>query len=487
MLLLVAAPFAFAMAQVSVLYDTAKIKLKATIAQMPQDAVLKVNSITLKDNKITRDYIILREVSFKKGGTVAVKDLMALLDKTRLDVLNTQVFLEVIPGIVNWTNESIDLIITVKERWYIFPIPYFKLVDRNLNQWVVEQNASLERVNYGIKFNWDNVSGRRDKLAFRYVNGYNRQYQLSYEQPYADRKLEKGFLFGIYYTSSRQASFATDSNKQVFFPASNNLINDFVRTSFRIETGFSLRKGINERHSVRLNYVNETIADTITRLINANSSKGFLPFFTDNKTKQAFGELVYTYQYLNLDNIAYPLKGVAFSGSFLQRGLGVKGMNLWQFNGKGGKYIKLGEKTYTSIYGLGTIKLPFKQPGYNMPALGYGDMFLQGLEYYVADGVLAGILRTTVAQELFRVNVPTLIIKNEKYKKIPFRVIGKVHGNIGGAYTPFYTTGVLNNRLLYTYGAGLDILSYYDFVMRFDYSFNQLGENGLFLHVRKDF
>lgn len=473
--------------QASVAYDSVKKKMEATVQLLPQEGSVGISDIKLSGHKVTKDYIVLREVSFRKGTVLPVKELIKTIEKARLDIINTQLFLEVLPYIKLIDEQQIEVQFVLKERWYIFPIPYFKIVDRNLNQWIVEQDASLERVNYGLKFNWENVSGRRDKLAFRYINGYNRQYLLSYEQPFADKKLEKGFLFSINYTSTRQASFATDSNKQVFYPATNNQINDFVRTAFKAEAGFSYRKGVRHRHYIRVAYVNERLADTISQIIQQNSAKGYLPFFTDNKTRQAFGEISYNYQYYDLDNIPYPLKGFAFNGSFVQRGLGSRGMNLWQFNGKAGRYIPLGKTTYTSFYGVGTLKFPFRQPMYNMPAMGYGDMYMQGLEYYVIDGVMAGMLRTTIAQELFRVNVPTLIIKDEKYRKIPFRVLAKVYANIGGAYTPFFSTGILNNRLLYTYGAGLDVLSYYDFTARIDYSFNQLGEKGLFLHVRKDF
>jgi len=83
--------------------------------------------------------------------------------------------------------------------------------------------------------------------------------------------------------------------------------------------------------------------------------------------------------------------------------------------------------------------------------------------------------------------VPTLIIQNEKYKKIPFKIVGKAYADAGGVHLPFFTNSILNNRLLYTWGFGLDVLSYYDFAACFEYSFNQLGEKGLFLHLRRDF
>jgi len=45
----------------------------------------------------------------------------------------------------------------------------------------------------------------------------------------------------------------------------------------------------------------------------------------------------------------------------------------------------------------------------------------------------------------------------------------------------------LNNRILYTGGFGIDILTLYDLNFRFEYSFNQLGKNGLFLHTQDGF
>jgi hypothetical protein len=39
----------------------------------------------------------------------------------------------------------------------------------------------------------------------------------------------------------------------------------------------------------------------------------------------------------------------------------------------------------------------------------------------------------------------------------------------------------LSNTLLRTAGIGVDIISIYDFVLKVDYSVNQLGDKGLYL------
>lgn len=474
-------------AQPSVAWDSARLSLDTKIKSLPKRKEWNVGSIDVEGNKRTKKYIIVRELLFNEGDWIHSEELFDKLSTARLNVLNTQLFLEVIPSIEYINDSSIHVKMIVKERWYIFPIPYFKPIDRNPNQWLVEQRASLERVTYGLKFNWENVTGRRDKLRFNYVNGYSRQFLLYYEQPYADRKLQHGFLAGISYSRNRQLVYATDNNKQVFFPQGNNNITGLITSSFRVEAGYTYRPGINERHTFRVSFGEERIPDTISIIIQNNNNKGFIPYFTNDVSRQAYGEFSYTYQFFNVNNIAYPWKGFAFNSQLIQRGLGIKGMNLWQVKAKAGRYVEIGKKTSFSLIGIGLLKLPFKQPLYNLQAHGYADFYLRGLEYYVIDGVMAGIIKSTVRRELLEIKAPTIFIKNEKYKKIPFKLVAKAYGDIGGVHLPNFTNSTLNNRLLYTWGFGLDVLSYYDFAACFEYSFNQLGEKGLFLHLRRDF
>jgi hypothetical protein len=70
---------------------------------------------------------------------------------------------------------------------------------------------------------------------------------------------------------------------------------------------------------------------------------------------------------------------------------------------------------------------------------------------------------------------------------IPFRIFVKTYGDMGYSYNKSFTQNSLVNRMLYTGGAGVDVVTYYDIVLRFEYSCNQLGQKGLFLHFKNDF
>ena len=71
--------------------------------------------------------------------------------------------------------------------------------------------------------------------------------------------------------------------------------------------------------------------------------------------------------------------------------------------------------------------------------------------------------------------------------KVPFAFYGKTYADAGYSYIKRQFDTRLNNRLLYSGGIGLDIVTLYDISFRIEYSFNQLGENGLFLHTKGGF
>ena len=440
-----------------------------------------IRNIFITGNKKTREYIIRREISFAEGKTVEIYNLIPLIERARENIYNTQLFLEVKPQIKNWVDGAVDVYFELRERWYLFPLPYFKLVDRNLNQWIDEQKASLQRVNYGLKFGWNNVSGRNDKLRVYLVAGYTRQYSFNYEQPFADKKLKHGFSLGFSFNQNRQVNHLTEFNKQVFFPAENkNNELGIIKQQLRADIGYSYRPDIYQKHYVRLAYVNEKINDTIVKL-NPN-------YFFDGRNKQSYPELSYSYTYANVDSITYPLRGIITGFSVSQKGLGLsRGMNLWEFDANVSKYITVGAKNHFSIQVLGKLKLPFNQPYYNLRAIGYSVFFMRGLENYVVDGVASIISKFTYRHKIFQTSIPTSIHKNGSYYRIPFKVYFKTYGDVGYSYLRNPVNTLLNNKMIYTGGFGLDIITFYDFQLKLEFSFNQLGQNGLFLHTQSGF
>jgi outer membrane protein assembly factor BamA len=137
--------------------------------------VLHIDSILYTGNKKTQNYIIRRELDFKAGDTIASTTLTGMFLQNRSRILNTGLFKEVALNIKSWDTESnhISIEIKVQEAWYIYPIPIFELADRNFNVWWDEFNGSLSRVNYGIRFTHNNLTGQQDALKLTAQFGYN--------------------------------------------------------------------------------------------------------------------------------------------------------------------------------------------------------------------------------------------------------------------------------------------------------------------------
>lgn len=445
---------------------------------IPDSGVQKGNTVVigniyLTGNKRTKSFIALREVSFAKGMELTESELDKQLVLTREQVMNTLLFVDVAVYVSARNGNVVDINIDVKERWYFFPVPYFRLVDRNFNQWWVEQKRSLDRVNYGIKFTQRNMTGRADQLDVWLISGYTQQFTLRYNLPFFDKKLKQGFSVGFIAATQKEINYATGDNKQLFFK--QDTIN---KRSFRIDLTYSYRPDSKQRHYFRVSYNDERISDTVAKINPL--------YFPGGRSRLQFIDFTYTYKYFNVDYIAYPTKGFLAEASLYRRGLdNVSG--LWQLGGRA-VYVKpMHKNMFLHLEALAIAKAPFRSFFVNEKLFGYGYYQMRGLEYNVVDGMIGGSLKTTLNKQLL-----SFILKNpftsKTHDKIPIRIFLKAYGDLGYGYTPrAIASNTLNNTLLRTWGFGMDIVSIYDFVFKIEYSFNQLGKDGLYLQTRNDF
>jgi hypothetical protein len=190
--------------------------------------------------------------------------------------------------------------------------------------------------------------------------------------------------------------------------------------------------------------------------------------------------------FYDLDYIPYPTKGYAAEVMIDKRGIN-KAVNLWQFSVKGSGNWPTGKKTFLSLNTYAVIKLPYNQPYASQRLLGYSDVFMQGYEYYVIDGAAGGYVKASLTRKLFDFGIRVPGTKKFAPFRIPFNIYGKIYGNAGYIYSPDPGNNFLSNKMLYSSGIGLDITTIYDFNLKLEWSFNQLGQNGLFLHRRTIF
>ena len=126
---------------------------------------------------------------------------------------------------------------------------------------------------------------------------------------------------------------------------------------------------------------------------------------------------------------------------------------------------------------------PAKQPYYFQGGLGTQTDYLRGYEYYVIDGGSYGLLRFDFKRELFN-NTYSLPIRY--FTALPIRIYPKVFADVGYIDGAAEHYNFLGNRVLYSAGVGLDVVTLYDIKIRMEFAWNHMSQNGLYLHFNSE-
>src|SRR5688572_5768594 len=86
----------------------------------PGDSLFWVREIFIKGNKRTRREIILREIPFKPGQKYLLQDIVKKFEDGRRQLMNTALFHTVVVAAKSLDGYAMDVMVEVKERWYIF-------------------------------------------------------------------------------------------------------------------------------------------------------------------------------------------------------------------------------------------------------------------------------------------------------------------------------------------------------------------------------
>lgn len=443
------------------------------------DSLCYIGEISITGNKRTKDAVILREMQVRTGDTLPLDQLPRLLEESRLMLVNTALFTKVDIYYKDWEARSnrVHIRVEVDESWYIYPVPVFDLADRNFNVWWVEQKRSLQRVNYGLDFSHTNFSGNNDPLKAKIQFGYTRKYNLRYTLPFINRKKTLGIYSYIEYAQNREVNYATEGNKQLFF----RLEDRFISQRFRTQLGLNYRPGARTFHYSELGFHQNRIDPIVADSLNPG-------FFLDGRHLQRYFSFKYEFTRDFRDIRAYPLKGHYLRASLLKDGLGIfSDRNALTFTLRYERYLPAKGRWSAALLADSKYSIIRQQQPYNdNRALGFGQVYLPGYEYYIADGPDMLLLRS-----LFRFKFIDRTLKFgkwvplESYRQIPFKAY--VAMNAGWAYIndPFASRigNPLNNRPLWGGGPALHLVFFYDKVLLIEYSFNHLGEKGLFLHL----
>lgn len=434
----------------------------------PKDSAYVIKAISLSGNKRTRRSTILRELPFHTGDAYPLPAIVEKLEESKRQLMNTNLFRNVVVTLRSLQGHTVSVDVDVEEKWYFYPQPFLRVANGSFSQWN-ERGRKLEHLNYGLKLTQYNFSGRNDKMYLNFTNGYTKKVELQYQGFFLDKDLKWSSGISLAYGKNRELNYATENNKLLPIKTPGGYLYEFMQSTL----DFMYRPAIKTRHTLSVGYNYNRIGDTVRKL-NA--------FYTTANT-YSYPYLTYKLSFKDLDFNPYPTKGQTGELTLYKAGFG-GAINLWQLSATGTRYWSLTPKTYFGLNAGGVLKLPFRQPYIMQHFLGYGDAFLQGYENYIIDGVAGGYTKATIGFNLLHKNIPLPEIRWFKsLHNMPLKVYAKTYVNAGYSYNsnPSLYNG-LNNRMLYSAGFGLDVVVFTDTVLKFEWSFNQLGQNGLYLH-----
>lgn len=457
------------------------LALAAQTTELIPPTYIYIDNIKIEGNRKTKAARILRELDFAPGDSILMSALGATLNRNRLFLMNTGLFSEAKINVRNWYEDNcVDLLLVLDESWYLFPIPVFSLADRNFNVWWQEFDRDLRRVNYGLDLYHFNLTGQGDEARAAIQLGYAQKIDLNYKRPGINREQTLGFKASFLHSRQRETFYKTEGNKLLFRFDPNNFISKRVLAS----AGLVWRPKLFTWHTFTLERHENHVADTVARELNPD-------FFLHGNTRQKHWSLIYTLLRDRRDIRPYPLRGWRGLVELRVNGLlPSDDLRLSRLLVEGSKYFSFSEKWSLETIAVGRTSFPRRKiPYFNNQALGYGGNYVRGYEYYVADGLDFALLKTGLHYRIVNHTINlgrSMPLKN--YRMFPLKVYLALNNDLGRSNDPHYSAGnPLSNRLLRGHGFGLDFVAYYTRVVQIEWSRNDRGESGIFVHIRAGF
>ncbi|MGI8893445.1 MAG: POTRA domain-containing protein [Bacteroidia bacterium] len=443
----------------------------ATIAAIPGDSVI-VSGILIEGNKVTRDEIIYRELTFSKGERIAFAHLSSILDSSTQNLMNTFLFnfVSLTPQFPDDSTQAI-IVINVSERWYWWPAPILTLVDINFKDWL--RDKDLAQTTYGLILTRKNFRGRNETVSLGIQQGFSERYSLSYRIPYINRRLKDGISISASFLQSKQALYSTLGSLPLYFKSL-----DYIRRDFNLSFLYSYRRGFYHTTGVYTSYRRTQIGDSLLA-INKD-------FFLSGNSSQQYTTLGVYFVDDHRDFHAYPLRGHYFSIDVAKQGLNIINEDVDNLSviGTFKIYKDLRSKFYWAGSARARLTNRAKQSFFNQVGIGSGNSGIQGFDNFLILGQNNYVVKSALKYNLLAERIIYLnFIPIEKFNRIPFAAFFNLFADAGYVEDKYFRTpGELTNQLLYGFGAGFDFVTYYNLILRVEYSFNKFGENGLFIH-----
>ncbi|WP_237563101.1 POTRA domain-containing protein [Algoriphagus kandeliae] len=448
--------------------------------QMDTPDSIFVNNIFVIGNEKTQKNIILRELDFGQGYYYDLDTFLEIIQADRNKIYNLRLFTSVEITPLFTGGDQVEVLIAVKERWYIIPSIIFQLADRNFSEWWTNQGRDFSRVNYGLRVSHSNVGGRNEKLRFSGQLGFTRALDLRYSKPYIDKKQKHGLAGQFTYFEQKTIPIRSANNRQLFFTSETE---DVLRENLTAAIQYTFRRTFYNFHFFTLGYTSTKIDPEV---LVQNPT-----YFQHGENKLQYLYMSYSFRHDNRNLAAYATKGELLQLSATKYGIfNTKDIDEIEVSLTANKYLSLNDRFHFVTGLTGSWFLSQRQPYTLVRGIGYSPNFIRGYELNVIEGQQLYVHKNSFRWKFidWEIDVSS-VMPLEQFSTVPFRFY--LSANFDHGYVKdrnlIPENARLTNRYLFGYGLGIDLVGFYDSVFRFEYSLNNQGEGNFFLNFKAPF
>ncbi len=260
-----------------------------------------ISDIHIIGNHKTRDFIIIRELPFKRGDIIEISKLELLMEHGRNNLRNLSLFNFVYVSSLTEIDlfpvkyKNVEIVISVDERWYHWPVIGITLEERNLSSWLKDPTWNKVTAETGYKLL--NLAGRNQTLSTLYIFGHNKGFRLKYSNITLGKEGKHFFDFALLRRYSRRENILSILDKPEYLYSDTS----FLTSSYSASVVYTYRPRLRVKNKISLEYEYTSLDISV---INNNRK-----YWGDNKTDRSAFTLTYGLILDQRDDIQYPLDG----------------------------------------------------------------------------------------------------------------------------------------------------------------------------------
>ncbi|HVN48594.1 MAG TPA: BamA/TamA family outer membrane protein [Bacteroidota bacterium] len=415
-------------------------------AQDGSDTVLVVENISIIGNETTVPHVILREMSLHVGDTLTQTSLRHNVQHDRDQIYNLGLFNKVD---VTYRRDSIDaeVLVAVSERWYFFPYPILGA-----------RYHDITKLYYGAGVLHQNFRGRNEKLYGNFGFGYDQWVSVNYQNPKItdDDDIFFGANLSLYKLHNLDTANGAYSNNNSSLLTTIGKRFGFYQTAY-VYAGYNIWQ-VSEMQTGR------TVSAT---------------------GRDAFFSASLQYWYDTRNNHEYTTDGTLVKWILTKYGFGESEVNLTQINLDIRKFFGWGNENGIGFRLYGDDITGGNVPAYLHSFFGYNDR-IRG--YFTRVIEAEGKALASVEMRL-PIITPRYFVADfigiPQFQQLKYGLYFGIFADAGKAW---YRNQIVADLPWYSgYGAGLQFLFPYGFVVRTEGAINNLGKTELIFDLDTSF